>query len=101
MTDFLVLLANIGGFAGAILLALPFFREHNLKALLHDLRHPPKGRGGTAEVFAEAARHTAERLRRFEPRDQMWILAGLACLGASYLIDIAVWFAGALATVGG
>lgn len=31
----------------------------------------------------------------------MWILIGLACLGASYLINFAVWFAGTPAIIGG
>lgn len=70
MIDFLVRVANVSGFAGTIFMAVPFFREHTLKASLYDLRHPPKGRGGTTEVFAEATRHTAGRFRGFEPWDQ-------------------------------
>ncbi|TVS01043.1 MAG: hypothetical protein EA406_00040 [Rhodospirillales bacterium] len=88
----LVLVANAAGFFGAVSLLMPFFREQHLKRIWTALRSARTGSPDLRDLLAEAARETGERLSRFEPADQRWVIAGLSSLALSYILSIVVWF---------
>jgi hypothetical protein len=91
LVNWLVPAANLVGLIGSGLLLVPFFRTQTLLRRRDDLDGVQTGGHGLKEQFREAAEHAQERLARFEPADQLWVIAGLVCLGLSYLLNIVVW----------
>jgi len=81
------IVVDVLGLAGAILIALPFFREFALKRLLHWLRQPSSVRGLERAGRQSAAIARAE-LERFQPRDGTNVVWGLVIIALSYLLHI-------------
>jgi len=77
------------GLLGAILVALPFLREEDLKSLRNALEKFPRIRG-LEKAMRSAGNDTAAELGRFDPRDRSNVVAGLIAIGASYALHIVV-----------
>jgi hypothetical protein len=83
----LFIIVDVLGIAGAVLVALPFFREFALKRLVHWL-HQPTGIPGLERATHASAQIARVELERFRPRDGAHVAWGLMITALSYLLHI-------------
>jgi len=83
----LYLIVDLLGIIGAVMVAVPFLREHKLKELLDVL-----GRDAPIPGLPEADRKAKETVRaelvRFRPGDGACVAWGVVVIGASYGLHI-------------
>jgi hypothetical protein len=81
------IVVDLLGIVGAILVALPFFREFALKRLVDRLRPPPTV-PGLEQASARSAHVARAELELFQPRDGAHVAWGLIIIALSYLLHI-------------
>jgi len=82
----LFILVDLLGSIGAIMVAVPFLREHGLKRLLTALRRPSVA--GMPRAIGMAQTKTEAELARFKPGDGAYVGWGLVVISLSYLLHI-------------